>query len=250
MRFPGKNPGVGCRLLRQGIFLTQGSNSRLLHLLHWQVKAEDPWNGCVISTLQGQKRLRGNRKPEASPYSPGSGNCQGIRQAFTSAFISKDPCKAAKDDYKPLLDLAHPTVPCDKAVFWSKTRELAHEYAKRRGLLTLEDTLLGSLADGLSWCGEPGSPGETRGKKINDFRIWDCPSFLISSFLREGKTLESSLDCKEIQPVRSLRPRAAEGTIVAPNKMYVHNIFASLGDDSNLSFDSTVFTYIFFLPRS
>ena len=29
--------------------------------------------------------------------------------------------------------------------------------------MTLEDTLLGSLADGLSWCGEPGSPGETRG---------------------------------------------------------------------------------------
>ena len=31
-----------------------------------------------------------------------------------SAFISKDPCKATKEDYKPLLDLAYPTVPCDK----------------------------------------------------------------------------------------------------------------------------------------
>ena len=31
--FPGKNTGVGCRFLLQGIFLIQGSNPRLLH---WQ----------------------------------------------------------------------------------------------------------------------------------------------------------------------------------------------------------------------
>ena len=31
--FPGKNTGVGCRFLFQGIFPTQRSN---LHLLHWQ----------------------------------------------------------------------------------------------------------------------------------------------------------------------------------------------------------------------
>ena len=31
--FPGKNTGVGCNFLLQGIFLTQGSN---LSLLHWQ----------------------------------------------------------------------------------------------------------------------------------------------------------------------------------------------------------------------
>ena len=31
--FPGKNPGVGCHFLLQGIFLTQGSNPRLWH---WQ----------------------------------------------------------------------------------------------------------------------------------------------------------------------------------------------------------------------
>ena len=35
--FPGKNTGVGCHFLLQGIFLTQGSSSSLLSLLHWQV---------------------------------------------------------------------------------------------------------------------------------------------------------------------------------------------------------------------
>ena len=33
---PGKNIGVGCHALLQGIFLTQGSNQCLLSLLHWQ----------------------------------------------------------------------------------------------------------------------------------------------------------------------------------------------------------------------
>ena len=31
-----KNTGVSCHALLQGIFLTQGSNLSLLHLLHWQ----------------------------------------------------------------------------------------------------------------------------------------------------------------------------------------------------------------------
>ena len=33
---PGKNTGVGCHFLLQGIFLTQGSNPHFLHHLHWQ----------------------------------------------------------------------------------------------------------------------------------------------------------------------------------------------------------------------
>ena len=34
---PGKNTGVGCHFLLQGVFLTLGSNPDLLPLLHWQV---------------------------------------------------------------------------------------------------------------------------------------------------------------------------------------------------------------------
>ena len=33
---PGKNTGVGCHFFFQGIFLTQGLNLSLLHLLRWQ----------------------------------------------------------------------------------------------------------------------------------------------------------------------------------------------------------------------
>ena len=36
LAFPGKDTAEGCHSLLQGIFLTQGSNPRLLRLLHWQ----------------------------------------------------------------------------------------------------------------------------------------------------------------------------------------------------------------------
>ncbi|XP_070336638.1 coiled-coil domain-containing protein 171 isoform X1 [Odocoileus virginianus] len=40
MDSPGKNLGVGCHFLLQGIFPTQGLNPCLLHLLHWQSLSE------------------------------------------------------------------------------------------------------------------------------------------------------------------------------------------------------------------
>ena len=38
--YPGKNNGVGCHFLLEGIFLTLGSNPCLLCLLHWQADTE------------------------------------------------------------------------------------------------------------------------------------------------------------------------------------------------------------------
>ena len=37
--FPGKNTGVSCHFLLQGIFLTQGSSPSLLYLLRWQLES-------------------------------------------------------------------------------------------------------------------------------------------------------------------------------------------------------------------
>ena len=51
---PGKNIGVGCHFLLQGIFLTQGSNP---HLLHWQADALPLSHlRSQISELHGPKR--------------------------------------------------------------------------------------------------------------------------------------------------------------------------------------------------
>ena len=35
--YPGKNTGICCHFILQGIFSTRGSNPHLLHLLHWPV---------------------------------------------------------------------------------------------------------------------------------------------------------------------------------------------------------------------
>ena len=40
--FSGKNTAVDCHALLQGIFLTEGSNPHLLHLLHWQACSLPP----------------------------------------------------------------------------------------------------------------------------------------------------------------------------------------------------------------
>ena len=51
--FPGKNTGVGCHALLQGIFLTQESNP---HLLHWQADALPlSHQRSPISELHGPK---------------------------------------------------------------------------------------------------------------------------------------------------------------------------------------------------
>ena len=41
-KFPGKNTGLGCHFLLQGLFPTQGLNPSLLGLLHWQVGSLPP----------------------------------------------------------------------------------------------------------------------------------------------------------------------------------------------------------------
>ena len=61
---PGKNTGVGCHFLLQGIFPTQGLNPHLLPLLHWRAgssplappgKPASDWNTCNRLTCP-QKR--------------------------------------------------------------------------------------------------------------------------------------------------------------------------------------------------
>ena len=62
MDFPGKNTGVRCYFLLQGIFLTQGSNLCLLHLLHWQAD-------CLPLSHLGSplKVIRGTKTPVLWP---------------------------------------------------------------------------------------------------------------------------------------------------------------------------------------
>ncbi|XP_040093272.1 ADP-ribosyl cyclase/cyclic ADP-ribose hydrolase 1 [Oryx dammah] len=173
---PSSDPTADCCTQRMKLcyclllcFLVAGITGGAIGIYKWYHSGLNRWHGTG-STADFQKIIqeRCDTYPQQIWSYFRNRNCQEIRQAFMSAFISKDPCKATKEDYKPLIDLADSTVPCGKRVFWSKTKELAREYAKKRGLVTLEDTLLGYLADGLNWCGEPGS---------SDLNTWSCPDW-------------------------------------------------------------------------
>ena len=61
---PGKDTGVDCHALLQGIFPIQGSNSHLLHLLHWQMDAF-PLH-CLGSCLSPTTQV--NSTPFSLPY--------------------------------------------------------------------------------------------------------------------------------------------------------------------------------------
>ena len=55
LQFPGKNTGVGCHFLLQGIFLTQGWNLHILHLQHWQsesLQLAPPGKPQVMTTIK------------------------------------------------------------------------------------------------------------------------------------------------------------------------------------------------------
>lgn len=47
-------------------------------------------------------------------------------------------------------------------MFWSKTKTLVHDYVDKNKacFVTVENTLLGSVLDGLDWCGREGSNGK------------------------------------------------------------------------------------------
>ena len=54
---PGKNTGVGCYFLFQGIFLTQGSNPHVLCLLHWRP-------GSLLLAPPGKPQALGYNRPK------------------------------------------------------------------------------------------------------------------------------------------------------------------------------------------
>ena len=52
--FPGKNTGVGCHFLLQGLFLTQGSNPRLLQMSSVPLSHQGSVNGSLPCYWTGQ----------------------------------------------------------------------------------------------------------------------------------------------------------------------------------------------------
>ncbi|XP_051944927.1 ADP-ribosyl cyclase/cyclic ADP-ribose hydrolase 1 [Xyrauchen texanus] len=80
-------------------------------------------------------------------------NCEEIWQEFEEAVIRQSPCGVRVKDYQRMFRASTQILPCDKLLFWSKTRDLMHSYAAVKGSVwTLENTLVGFMFNDLIWC--------------------------------------------------------------------------------------------------
>lgn len=125
-------------------------------------------------------------------------DCQEILSTFKGAFVSKNPCKITREDYEPLVKLATQTIPCNKTLFWSKSKHLAHQYTRVEGkMFTLEDTLLGYIADDLWWCGDP----STSDMNYDSCPHWDenCPNNPVSVFWKVVSQKFAEAACGVVQ---------------------------------------------------
>ncbi|XP_053109471.1 ADP-ribosyl cyclase/cyclic ADP-ribose hydrolase 1-like [Hemicordylus capensis] len=124
-------------------------------------------------------------------------DCLNIWEELQHAFIYKHPCNMQEEDYQPLKNLASHSVPCSKSLFWSKTNDLVHRYTKaNRDFFTLEDTLLGYIADRLTWCGSVTSPGIDY---ISCPEWKDCDSNPVTLFWKMASKMFAETACGTVQ---------------------------------------------------
>ncbi|XP_054478671.1 ADP-ribosyl cyclase/cyclic ADP-ribose hydrolase 1-like [Anoplopoma fimbria] len=85
-------------------------------------------------------------------------DCEKLWGVFEQAYVGLDPCEVPMEAYDPLIAAVPFKLECKRMMFWSKTKDVVHEFTKKGDcFLTLENTLLGSVLDGLTWCGKKGS---------------------------------------------------------------------------------------------
>ncbi|KAE8279716.1 ADP-ribosyl cyclase/cyclic ADP-ribose hydrolase 1 [Larimichthys crocea] len=119
--------------------------------------------------------------------------------------------------YDPFIAEAHFKPACNRMLFWSKTKDVVHDFTNKRDcFVTLEDTLLGSVVDGLTWCGKEGSsetfttgcPGWT-----------DCVNNSVRSFWNRASAAFGEAACGDVTAMLN-------GSIETPFSPY--SIFASI----------------------
>uniref|UniRef100_UPI0037E873F5 ADP-ribosyl cyclase/cyclic ADP-ribose hydrolase 1-like n=1 Tax=Semicossyphus pulcher TaxID=241346 RepID=UPI0037E873F5 len=144
-------------------------------------------------------------------------DCEKIWAAFQQAYVGKDPCKVPMEAYDPLIKAAPFKPSCNRMMFWSKTKDVAHDFTDKRDcFVTLEDTLLGSVLDGLTWCGKEGS-NETF---TSDCPEWaDCDDNTVRSFWSRVSAAFAEVACGDATAMLN-------GSIATPFSQY--SIFGSI----------------------
>ncbi|KAF7213557.1 ADP-ribosyl cyclase/cyclic ADP-ribose hydrolase 1 [Nothobranchius furzeri] len=98
-------------------------------------------------------------------------DCEEIWRRFEEAVIHQASCNVTEDDYNQVFHAMSQIQPCDRFLFWSKTRTLVHSYAAVvPHFWTLEDTLAGYMFNELIWCGQ---------EEDSDFDFNSCPEWSV-----------------------------------------------------------------------
>ncbi|KAL1006898.1 hypothetical protein UPYG_G00078630, partial [Umbra pygmaea] len=121
-------------------------------------------------------------------------DCQKIWSVFEQAFVGKDPCNVPTEAYDSLFNTVIQDHVCNRMMFWSKTSPLVHEFTKNC-FQTLEDTLLGSIMNGLTWCSKEGS------KEIftTGCPLWnDCVNHTVKSFWHFASAAFADAACGDV----------------------------------------------------
>jgi len=116
-----------------------------------------------------------------------SWDCESIYNNFTSAYIGKDPNNITQLDFQPFLKLGLHQIPANKSMFWTGSssvtynpnsipnRDIVHEYSYfGYRYWTLEDTMWGSMINGLSFCG---ASLEWQGANNSIFNFSTCQNY-------------------------------------------------------------------------
>ncbi|CAG5129998.1 unnamed protein product [Candidula unifasciata] len=107
-------------------------------------------------------------------------DCNVLWDKFSQAFSFRAPCAVKLSSYEEFMSLAKQSLPANKVMFWSGIFSLAHRYSENGArFITLEDTMIGYLANSLTWCGQESPPGIN----YSSCPDWsDCPTEASESF--------------------------------------------------------------------
>uniref|UniRef100_A0A3Q3VT85 ADP-ribosyl cyclase/cyclic ADP-ribose hydrolase n=1 Tax=Mola mola TaxID=94237 RepID=A0A3Q3VT85_MOLML len=107
-------------------------------------------------------------------------DCENIWKQFEGAVVRQSPCNVTVKDYHLMFYAMAQTwpPPCNRFLFWSKTRTLVHSYvAALRHFWTLEDTMAGYIFNDLMWCFDFGSCPEWSACKHHPvYSLWQQAS--------------------------------------------------------------------------
>ncbi|XP_067108189.1 ADP-ribosyl cyclase/cyclic ADP-ribose hydrolase 1-like [Osmerus mordax] len=124
-------------------------------------------------------------------------DCEAIWREFEEAVVRRSPCNVKVKDYKRMFRSTPQSLPCDRLLFWSKTRDLMHSYAAvTRRFWTLEDTLVGYMFNDLVWCGQQ---EKDRGFDFNSCPEWSaCVNHPVYSLWRRASQNFAEVACGNI----------------------------------------------------